>query len=86
MVLDSVEEIAENKQSQGYEIGDHKLIFKNTYDSKEYGKEKKFEINAKDAKAPNSFYYVHIDVDLKQIADCTCQKRRCKCRVAQQYL
>ena len=70
MVLETVEEITENNQSQGYEVGDHKLIFKNTYDSKEYGKEKKFTINAKDDKSPDTFYYVHIDVDLDQIEDC----------------
>ena len=70
MVLDSVEEITEHNQSPGYEIGDHKLIFKNTYDSKEYGKAKKFTINAKDDKSPDAFYYVHIDVDLDQIEDC----------------
>ena len=64
MVLETVEEITENNQSPGYEVGDQKLIFKNTYDSEEYGKEKKLTINAKDEKAPDSFYYVHIDVDL----------------------
>ena len=69
MVLETVEEISEYNQSPGYEIGDHKLIFKNTYDSEEYGKEKKFTINAKDKKAPDSFYYVHIDVDLSLLQD-----------------
>ena len=69
MVLETVKEITEYNQSPGYEIGDHKLIFKNTYDSEEYGKEKKFTINAKDDKAPDFFYYVHIDVDLDQIED-----------------
>ena len=69
MVLETVEEITEYNQSRGYEIGDHKLIFKNTYDSQEYGKEKKFTINANDEKSPDSFYYVHIDVDLDQIED-----------------
>ena len=64
MVLEKVEQITENNQSRGYEIGDRKLIFKNTYDSNEYGKRKKFTINAKDANAPDVFYYVHIDVDL----------------------
>ena len=67
MVLDNVEVIIESNQSPGYEIDDHKLVFKNTYDSKEYGKEKKFTINAKDEKAPDSFYYVHIDVDLNRM-------------------
>ena len=69
MVLENVEEITEYNQSPGYEIGDHKLIFKNTYDSEEYGKEKKFTINAKDEKAPDSFYYVHIDINLGQLQD-----------------
>ena len=67
MVLETVEEITEHNQSRDYEIGDYKLIFKNTYDSEEYGKEKKFTINAKDEKAPDSFYYVHIDVDLNRM-------------------
>ena len=67
MVLESVEEITEDNQSQGYEIGDHELIFKNTYDSEEYGKEKKFTINARAPNAPSDFYYVHINVDLDQI-------------------
>ena len=71
MVLDNVEEINEYNQSPGYEIGDHKLIFKNTYDSEEYGKGKKFTINASDNNAPDAFYYVHIDVDLEQVADFT---------------
>ena len=69
MVLESVEEITENNQSPGYEVGDHKLIFKNTYDSAEYGKEKKFTINAKNEKSPDAFYYVHIDVDLGLLQD-----------------
>ena len=72
MVLEDVEEITEFNQSRGYEIGDHKLIFKNTYDSKEYGKEKKFMIDAKDDKSPDSFYHIHIDVDLDQVVNCTC--------------
>ena len=82
MVLENVEEITEYNQSPGYEVGDHKLIFKNTYDSEEYGKEKKFTIKANDEKSPDSFYYVHIEVDLDQIADCTCKDESgsCKCR------
>ena len=75
MVLDSVEEITDDSLWPDYETGDHKLIFKNTYDSAEYGKEKQFMINAKDANAPDAFYYIHINVDLDQIADCTCQGR-----------
>ena len=70
MVLEYVEEITERNQRRGYEVGDRRLIFKNTYYSKEYGKEKKFTINAKDDKAPDYFYFVHIDVDLDQIEDC----------------
>ena len=80
MVLETVEEITEHNQSLGYEVGDHKLVFKNTYDSEEYGKEKKFTINAKDEKSPDSFYHVHIDVDLDQVVNCTCQVSICKCR------
>ena len=64
MVLENVEEITEHNQSPGYEIGDRKLTFKNTYDSKEYGKEKQFTINANDTKSPDNFYYVHVEVDL----------------------
>ena len=78
MVLETVGEITEYNQSQGYEIGDYKLIFKNTYDSDEYGKEKKFTISAKNEKSPDSFYYVHIDVDLNQIENCTCQELYCR--------
>ena len=67
MVLETVEEITEYNQSPGYEIGDRKLTFKNTYDSKEYGKEKQFTINANHPNGPDALYYVHIDVDLDQI-------------------
>ena len=74
MVLENVEEITEQNQSRGYEVGDKKLVFKNTYDSEEYGKEKKFTINAKDEKSPDSFYYLHINLDLDQIKDCICQQ------------
>ena len=81
MVLENVEEITDNKRSKGFEIGDHKLIFKNTYDSEEYGKERKFTMNAKGEKSPDDFYYVHIYVNLDHIADCTCRKGwDCKCR------
>ena len=85
MVLETVEEITEDNQSRGYEVSDHKLIFKNTYDSEEYGKERKFTINAKDEKSPDSFYYVHIDVDLDQIADCTC-RGTCSLKCRQQHV
>ena len=67
LVLDSVEEITDDNLWPDYENGDHKLIFKNTQDSKEHGKEKKLEMNANDLNAPDSFYYVHIEVDLDRI-------------------
>ena len=70
LVLDTVETITQYNQSEGYEIGDVKLIFKNTHDDEENGKPKKFTINAKSARAPDVFYFVHIDVDLDQIANC----------------
>ena len=79
LVLDTVETITQYNQSEGYEIGDVKLIFKNTYDDEESGKPKKFTINAKSTRAPDVFYYVHIDVDLGQIANCTCQEVLCEC-------
>ena len=65
MVLDTVKEITEDDQSPGYEVGDYMLIFKNTYDGEEKGKFRKVTMNAKDKNAPNFFYYIHIDVDLK---------------------
>ena len=80
MVLDTVEQITENNQSSGYEIGDHRLVFKNTYDNEKNGQPKKYTVNANDENAPDTFYYVHIDVDLNQIADCICQEPGCKCR------
>ena len=80
LVLDTVEKITQYNQSKGYEVGGHKLIFKNTYDDEENGKPKKFTINAKSASAPDTFYFVHIVVDLDQIENCTCQERYCKCR------
>ena len=80
LVLDTVENITQFNQSEGYEIGDVKLIFKNTHDDEKNGKPKKYTINAKSARAPDIFYFVHIDVDLNQITNCTCQKRWCKCR------
>ena len=67
MVLDTVEQITENNQSSGYEIGDHRLVFKNTYDNEDNGQPKKYTMNANDINAPCSFYYVHIVVDLDQI-------------------
>ena len=67
LVLDTVEKITQYNQSKGYDVGDHKLIFKNTYDDEENGKPKKFTINARSAKAPDVFFYVHIDVDLDAV-------------------
>ena len=80
MVLDSVQKITEGEQSEGYEVGDYKLIFKNTYDDEDNGKPKKYTINANHQKAPDVFYYVHIDVNLNSIADCHCQEIECECR------
>ena len=80
LVLDAVEKITRDDQGEGYEIGDVKLVFKNTHDNEENGKPKKYTINAKNAKAPDVFYFVHIDVDLDQIANCSCQEKDCKCR------
>ena len=70
MVLDTVQKITEDNQSEGYEVDDYKLIFKNTYDDEDNGKPKKYTINANHRQAPDVFYYVHIDVVLDQIADC----------------
>ena len=80
LVLDTVETITQYNNSEGYEVGDVRLIFKNTYDDEGNGKPKKFTINAKCAMAPDVFYFVHIDVDLDQISNCTCQERSCECR------
>ena len=79
LVLDTVETITQYNQSDGYQIGDVKLIFKNTYDDEENGKPKKYTINATSTIAPDIFYFMHINVDLDQIADCTCHELRCKC-------
>ena len=79
LVLDTTEKITHDNQSEGYEVGDVKLIFKNTFDDKENGKPKKYTINARSEMSPDIFYFVHIDVDLDQIEDCTCQKVDCKC-------
>ena len=67
MVLDTVQEVIEKKQ--GYEVGDYKLIFKNTYDDEDNGKPKKYTINASHRQAPDVFYYVHIDVDWGKKSD-----------------
>ena len=69
LVLDTVEKITQYSQCEGYEIGDVKLIFKNTHDDEKNGKPKKYTINAKSARAPDIFYFVHIHVDLDQIAN-----------------
>ena len=72
--------ITRENQSEDYDTGDVKLIFKNTLDDEESGQPKKYTINAKSVMAPDVFYYVHIDVDLDQIKDCTCQTIYCNCR------
>ena len=58
-----------------------KLIFKNTYDDEENGQPKKYSINAKSALAPEIFYFVHIEVDLDQVQNCTTQRADCEDRV-----
>ena len=80
MVLDSIQKVTEQNQSEGYEVDDYKLIFKNTYDDEDNDKPKKFTINAKHEQAPNVFYYVHIDVDFDLVEDCHCQESLCQCR------
>ena len=67
MVLDTVHEITESNQSPGYEVGDFKLVFKNTYDDEETGRQKQVTLNAKDPSAPDMFYYVHLEVDLEKV-------------------
>ena len=86
MVLDTIDKITPYNQSEGYEIGDHKLIFKNTYDNEDSGQPKKITINAKNSNAPDFLYYVHIDVDLDRIEDCTCSEFECKCRINEDSL
>ena len=78
LVLDTVQRITRNNQSTGYDIGDLKLIFKNTYDNANNGQPKKYTINAKSAMAPEIFYFLHIDVDLDQIQDCIGQEDDCE--------
>ena len=78
MVLDTVHQITDNLSS-GYEVGDSKLVFKNTYDDEEIGRPKKVTLNAKDENAPGFFYYIHIGVDLNAVEDCTCSARFCEC-------
>ena len=67
LVLDTVEKITRENQSEDYDIGDVQMIFKNTHDDEGNGQPKKFTINAKSQRAPDVFYFVHIDVDLDQI-------------------
>ena len=44
------------------------FIFKNTYDDEKKGKQKKLEIQRTDPKAPEEFYFVHIDIrDIKNL-------------------
>ena len=70
MVLDTVQQVTMDNQSQDFEEGDYKLIFKNTYDDEENGQPKKFTMKANASSAPDVFYYVHIDVDLNLVDDC----------------
>ena len=79
MVLDTVHEITENNQSHGYAVGDFKLVFKDTYDDEENGHPKQVTMNAKDSDAPDVFYYVHIEVDLDAVRNCTCLTFICQC-------
>ena len=53
LVLDTVEKVTSDNQSEDYDIGDVKLIFKKTFDDKENGQPKKYTINAKSAMAPD---------------------------------
>ena len=69
MVLDTVHQIT-NNQSPEYAVGDFKLVFKNTYDDEENGKQKQVTLNAKHTDAPDCFYFVHIEVDLNAVRDC----------------
>ena len=71
LVLDSVKPITQENQSKDYDVGDVKLIFKNTHDDEENGQPIKYTINAKSKRAPDVFYFVHIEVDLDQIPDAT---------------
>ena len=76
LVLDTVEKIHQGDQNEDYDIGDRKFIFKNTYDNEYNGQPRKVTINAKSEMSPDVFYFVHIDVDLDQIKDCTCKNIR----------
>ena len=82
MVLDTIHEITENNQSPDYAVGDFKMVFKNTYDDEENGQPRQVNLNAKDTDAPDLFYFVHIQVDLNAVNDCSCKgsKSLCRCR------
>ena len=89
MVLDTAKRITRNRQRRGFPVNDYELIFKNTYDDyvdeKNSGdplKQKQVIMNAKDPSVTDLFYYVHIDVDLDAVPNCTCSESglMCKCR------
>ena len=70
MVLDTIHKITDSL-TPGYVVGDFKLLFKNTFDDEEIGQPRQVTMNAKDANAPDFFYYIHIEVDLNAVQDCT---------------
>ena len=73
--------MTEKNQSLGYAEGDFRLIFKNTFDDEENQQPKQVTINAKDTNAPDFFYYIHIEVDLNALPNCTCSEEfSCECR------
>ena len=55
IVLDTVEQITENNRNPGYEIGDHKLVFKNTYDNEDNGQPKQYIMKANREKVRVNF-------------------------------
>ena len=84
MVLDTAKRITRNRRRRGFPVNDYELIFKNTYDEKDirgnYLKNKQVIMNAKDPSVTDLFYYVHIDVDLNALPNCTCSEAPCVCR------
>ena len=66
MVLDNVYRLTHNRHP-GYVVGDFKLVFKNTYNDEKNGHSRQVTLNAKDANAPDLFYYIHIEVDLNAV-------------------
>ena len=82
MVLDTIHEITENNQSLGYAVGDFKMVFKNTFDDEENRQPRQVTMNAKSTDAPDFFYFVHIQVNLDAVKDCSCKSsdRFCTCR------